>query len=461
MSADKSTDASNDYRIKPGSGWSGAWKKAAAVGVFGFALAGFGFTQDAKRFAFSYLFAFFFFLSLALGALFFVVVQHLTKAGWSVTVRRTAEFFMAGLPAFAVLIIPLIALMAQLFPWLAPHAAAGHGASTHAEIALIREAHAADLHAPQAADSHAPRKAGPSVVARVAARDPEAALEAAKAHEHAKLIEGKKSYLNKPFFLARNAFYIVVWAALAYWFFKNSTDQDRTKSRQATVNAQTWSPLALALFALTLTFASVDWLMSLNPTWFSTIFGVQVFAGSVVSALAVLILVTMSLRDTTLKGAINVEHYHDIGKLLFGFNCFWAYISFSQFFLIWYANIPEELAYFHMRWSENGGTWQGVTAALPILHFAIPFWLLLSRNVKRNAAGLVLGSVLLLVVQVLEMYWNILPNFGPFAPHWLDLACFLGVGGAYLAVVFHRMENFPLVPVGDPRLARALHFENA
>jgi hypothetical protein len=201
--------------------------------------------------------------------------------------------------------------------------------------------------------------------------------------------------------------------------------------------------------------------MSLNPTWFSTIFGVQVFAGSVVSALAVLILVTMSLRHTALKGAINVEHYHDIGKLLFGFNCFWAYISFSQFFLIWYANIPEELAYFHMRWSENGGSWQGVTAALPILHFAIPFWLLLSRNVKRNMRGLVFGSVLLLAVQALEMYWNVLPNFGPFAPHWVDLACLLGVGGVYLAVVFHRMENFPLVPVGDPRLARALHFENA
>ena len=461
----EASNDSRDFRIQAGSGWAGAWKKAAAVGVIGLGLAGFGLTLDAKRFAFSYLFAFFFFLSLGLGSLFFVVVQHLTKAGWSVTVRRTSEFFMAGLPAFAVLIIPLIAMMGQLFPWLEHHGEGRHGDKAHAEVALVREAHAADLHGPQ----HAPQglttqglitQGVPALSsASRAASNPEAALEAAKAHEHAKLIEGKKAYLNKPFFLARNAFYIIVWAALATWLFKNSTDQDKSKSKQATINAQTLSPLALALFGLTLTFAAFDWLMSLNPAWFSTIFGVQVFAGSVVVALAVLVIVPMSLP--ALKSVVNVEHYHDIGKLLFGFNCFWAYISFSQFFLIWYSNIPEELAYFHMRWSDNGGTWRNVTIAIAVLHFLIPFWFLISRNVKRNALGLISGAVLLIAVQVVEMYWNVLPNFGPFAPHWLDLACFLGVGGVYLALVFHRMEHFSLVAVGDPRLDRALHFENA
>ncbi len=456
-----SADTSNDFRIKPGSGWAGAWKKAAALGVIGLGLGGFGFTQDAKRFAFSYLFAFFFFVSLGLGSLFFVVVQHITKAGWSVTVRRVAEFFMAGLPVFVLLILPLLPLMEHLFPWLQSHHGGGVHEKAHAEIALVREAHASDLHAPP--PPHGPpghgKPSAPQAGHGASSGTPEAAVEAAKAHEHAQLLAGKKSYLNKPFFLVRQAIYVVVWAVLAFWFFKNSTDQDKSKSKQATLNAQTIAPLALALFGLTLTFAAFDWLMSLNPTWYSTIYGVQVFAGGFVAALSVLVLVTMTLP--ALRSVVNVEHYHDIGKLLFGFNCFWAYVSFSQFFLIWYSNIPEELAYFHMRWSDNGGTWRVVTAALPIVHFAIPFWLLMSRNVKRNSSGLILGAVVLLLVQIVEMYWNVLPNFGPLTLHWLDLACFLGVGGVYLAVVFHRMENFSLVAVGDPRLDRALHFENA
>ena len=457
-----SADTSNDFRIKPGSGWAGAWKKAAALGVIGLGLSGFGFTQDAKRFAFSYLFAFFFFLSLGLGSLFFVVVQHITKAGWSASVRRIAEFFMAGLPVFAVLIVPLLVVMSQLFPWLAQHGDADHG-KAHAEAALVRDAHADDLHPPPSPHGAGPRKPMGHEPAATAHGDAagvlEKAIEGARAKEHAHLMEGKKSYLNKPFFLARQALYVVIWAALAFWFFKTSTDQDKSKSTQATINAQTIAPLALALFGLTLTFSAFDWLMSLNPTWYSTIYGVQVFAGGVVAALAVLVIVSFSLPG--LKKVVNVEHYHDIGKLLFGFNCFWAYVSFSQFFLIWYSNIPEELAYFHMRWSDNGGTWRVVTAALPVLHFAIPFWLLMSRNVKRNSSGLILGAVTLLVLQVVEMYWNVLPNLGPLAPHWLDVACFLGVGGVYLALVFHRMENYSLVAVGDPRLDRALHFENA
>src|SRR5207253_2705343 len=141
----------------------------------------------------------------------------------------------------------------------------------------------------------------------------------------------------------------------------------------------------LMLFALTITFAAFDWIMSLDPMWYSTIFGVVIFAQSTVVNMAMLILVTMLLKRSGILGnAVHEEHYHDMGKLMFGWLVFWAYVSFSQFFLIWYGNIPEELSFYHLRWNDNGGTWRNVGLALIILRFAIPFWFVMSRNIKRR-----------------------------------------------------------------------------
>jgi hypothetical protein len=183
-----------------------------------------------------------------------------------------------------------------------------------------------------------------------------------------------------------------------------------------------------------------------------------------------IILLTMAMRRSGLIGeAVNVEHYHDLGKLLFGFIVFWAYISFSQFMLIWYAGIPEEATYYHLRWWGGGG-FKAISIILVLGHFVLPFFLLISRNTKRRLEFLAFGCLWMLVMHVVEIYWLVMP-YATQEPdslvhtalrvHWVDIACLFAVGGIYMSVVLFQMTRFPLVPVGDPRLARALKFENA
>lgn len=513
--------------------WEGAWKIFAGIGGVGLAGALFGMTQDAKRFAFSWMFAFVTVLAVALGATFFVLIQRLTSAGWSVTVRRTAEFFSNGLVVFIPLFLPVVLQMGHLFPWLGHHgeehgapAAPAHGSV----VTLVREAHAQQPAAPAAQPGvpatavEAPATATPppeqprpidrtamppdsprgpdetpdphggvrGVPAPPTVEDPAGMLPGAKAkppldkpepaehgvtnvakehaeHEahariHAELLAKKSGYLNQSFFLARAAFYFIVWGFLAVRLFGYSTDQDTSRDPKLTLRAQRFAAPGTMLFALTLTFAAFDWIMSLEPTWFSTIFGVYFFATGVVSSLAVIILVTMALRSSgPLEGAVTVEHYHDLGKLMFGFLVFWAYIGFSQFMLIWYAALPEETTWYHNRWDYE--PWQTVSYAIIIGHFVVPFFWLISRNFKRNLGRLQIGAAILLVMHVVDIYWFVMPNFmlgkSGFTFHWLDVACLMAVAGLYGAYVFFRMTKFPLVPVGDPRLARSLHFQNA
>jgi hypothetical protein len=253
-----------------------------------------------------------------------------------------------------------------------------------------------------------------------------------------------------------------IWTWLAGRYFGWSTEQDRTKAVENTAAAQRFTPAGLILFAFTLTFFAFDWLLSLDATWYSTIFGVYVFAQCALFQMASLIAVSLLIRRSGFLGnAVNVEHYHDMGKLLFGWIVFWSYIAFAQFFLTWYSNIPDEVAWFHKRWDDNGGTWKGLSASLVVLHFFVPFWFLMSRNVKRRLPFLAAGAGCMILMHIAEVYWVVMPNFGPMEPSLLDLGCLLGVVGIYLAFVFHGIEEYTLVPVGDPRLPRALEFENA
>lgn len=461
-----SDEAKNDYRIKSGM-WLNAWKIAAGVGLLGLGGAFAGRAQDAHRFSFSYLFAFFFFLTIALGSIFFVLLQHLTSAGWSVSVRRTAEFFISGVPVFVLLFAPVVLGMEDLFPWV--HMASEESAEVATSHGGHGEGHAEHAQANEHGEEHAGGgEHGPGQVV-TGQRIPYEEL----AHEeHHELIGRKKAYLNKNFFLLRALIYFLAWCGVGLTLYRNSTRQDASKDVAWTNRSQNLAPVAVSIMGLTLTFAAFDWLMSLDPGWYSTIFGVQVFAGAIVATHAVIILVTLSLRAAGHTGnSITTEHYHDLGKLLFGFNVFWAYISFSQFFLIWYASIPEETVYYHNRWSD--GPWKYISIALVLCHFVLPFALLLSRNVKRRLPLLALGAAILLGMQVVELYWSVMPNYAvqflhlrPSDPtalslHWMDIACFLGVGGVYLAAVFYQMVNNPVIPVGDPRLARSIEFENA
>ena len=385
-----------------------AARLSAAAGIVGVGIGvGLGLArQDGLRYFWhAYLVSFVFFLSLALGALFFVALHHATRAGWSVAVRRLGELFLGNLTLMAVLFLPiLLAMLAgnqSLYEWT-----------------------------------------NPKVVAA------------------SELLQHKARYLNLGFFGLRAAGYFVAWLLLARFFVSRSRRQDQSGDPALTVQMERASGPALLVFAGTVTFASFDWLMSLEPSWFSTIFGVYYFSGTAVGFLAALILAALAVqRSGRLAGLITVEHYHDLGKLLFGFVVFWGYIAFSQYMLIWYGNIPEETVYYLKR---QTGPWASVSLLLLFGNLLIPFLGLLSRAIKRRPALLGFWAAWLLVFHWVDMYWLVMPNLGgtrlPLG--LIDLALVVGMGGLFVAGVLWSAGNRPLLPVRDPRLAESLAFEN-
>jgi len=431
-----------DARIPSSSPWASVHKIVAAVGLLGLLACAYGAMNDPTRFAYSYLFAFVVVLSVALGALFFVLIQHLTGSGWSVTVRRCAEVMMGGLPVFLVLVIPILVSVPRLYPWA--------GAQREVE----------PTQAGAFGNSMDEGEREPLALAasnRGISRD----LDIARSTEEAQVLEGRRPFMNRSFFTLRALAYLGIWAMTAWRLLSWSTRQDKDRTLAGTKAAQRLAPKAMAAFAVTLALASFDWLMSLEPLWYSTIFGVYIFAGCAVAGVAFLILLLRLLQGTGyLQEAVTIEHYHDLGKLLFGWLSFWSYIAFVQFFLIWYANVPEEVSFFHRRWTDNLGTWKPVSLALVVLHFAVPFWVLLSRNAKRHPLVLGLAATLIVVLHAMDIYWLVLPHVGPFAPEWIDVACLVGIGGVYGAAVLWALQGRSLVCIGDPRLDRALVSES-
>ena len=361
--------------------------------------------SDPGHFFHAYLTAFTFWMTIGLGALFFTLIQHIVAAEWSIVVRRLAENAMILIPFMAILFIPIALGIGQLYEW------------SHADVV-------------------------------------------AKDH----LLSQKAGYLNVPFFLARAALYFVIWFFLTRSLYKSSLTQDSQPSESLIVRMRRVSAPGLVLFALSLTFMAFDWLMSLDPHWYSTIFGVYIFSGSVIGFMAFLTLVSMYLRSRgALDQCITVEHYHDYGKLLFAFVVFWAYIAFSQFFLIWYGNIPEETMFFHHR---AEGSWLFVSAILlPIGHFALPFLLLILRSTKRGLGSLRIMAIWMFVLHYIDLYWVSMPNYLHHGPSLLQalqaLGPFLFVGGAFMWLFWGNVLASPVVPVNDRRLAASLHFTNA
>jgi len=250
-----------------------------------------------------------------------------------------------------------------------------------------------------------------------------------------------------------------VWIFLARFFLRHSLEQDATSDPQPTLRMERLSPVALILFAFTVTFASFDWLMSLAPHWYSTIYGVYYFSGAVVAILSCLILAAALLQATgRLRESITIEHYHDLGKLLFAFVVFWGYIAFSQYMLIWYANIPEETAWYLPR---QTGSWRTVSLVLLFGALLIPFLGLISRGPKRRKPMLAFWAAWLLVAHWLDVYYLVMPSLH--AEHLplglLDVSLTIGLSGFYLAAVARAARGRSLVPVGDPRLAESLAFE--
>jgi len=237
--------------------------------------------------------------------------------------------------------------------------------------------------------------------------------------------------------------------------------QDAAADPRTTRLLQSVSAPALIVFAVTLTVASFDWIMSLDPHWYSTIFGVYVFSGCAVAIFALVPLLAIALegRGGPLEGVVTAEHYHDLGKLLFGFVVFWAYIAFSQYMLVWYGNLPEETIWYAHR-LEHG--WEAVTVALALAHFVVPFFYLLLRRTKRNRALLAVACVWLLAAHGLDLYWLVMPAVHPegVAFSLLGPLAWLGVGGLFAAALGWLLRRPAAVPVGDPRLPESLSFEN-
>jgi len=353
---------------------------------------------NPRAFAYAWMNAYLFGLTLALGGLFFILIQHATQAGWSVAVRRIAEAVVGALPIFAFLFLPVLMGMQDLFPWARPEAAT----------------------------------------------EP--------------LMKWKAPYLNTQFFLIRAVVYFVVWSALGLWYARASRTQDRGAGPGASVSMRRFAPPAILILAITQTFAAIDWAMSLSPKWYSTVWGVYFFAGSFVGFFGLLALLAIPLQRGPLHGIVTIEHLHDIGKHLFAFVCFWAYIGFCQFFLIWYGNIPEETAYYNVR--LHGG-WKGVSAFLAVGHFIVPFFYLMGRTVKRKPVLLGLGAAWVLLMHLLDIAWIVLPSSHPEGLRLgvVELACYLAVGGAFLAAIGWNLKRQALVPTGDPRLRESLAFE--
>jgi hypothetical protein len=376
-------------------------RNALIVGTLFLVISAVGLYIDKQQFFNSYLIAYVFWLTFALGGLFFTLVNHLAGSQWNIVMRRFTEAAMYSFPLLAVFFIPILFGMHDLYHW------------SHEEVV---------------------------------ANDP--------------ILTAKSGYLNVTFFAIRALLYFTIWFVISRVLYKLSLKQDKTPDDKIIHKMRQLSAPGMILFALTSTFASFDWLMSLEPHWFSTIYGLYVFAGSFLAILCFLILAGLNLRKKGyLIDVFTVEHYHDLAKFIFGFIIFWGYMGFSQYFLIWYANIPEETIWYLVRW-ENG--WDTITLIIVFGHFVFPFLALLIRASKRNFAWLKFVAIWLIVMHLLDIVWLIRPPLSHgHGPHfsWMDLTTLLAIGGFFIWNFWNNLTSNPLVPVGERRLEASIKFK--
>jgi hypothetical protein len=387
--------------IPPGHSWNRLPMIGAACAVLGGVICAILGAGNPKQFFFSWLVSFMFFLSLALGALFYVLTQYAAQGGWGIVLRRIAETVFATIPVMAALFLPVLLGLHDLYEW------------SHAD-AVERDA----------------------------------------------LLRWKAPFLNVSFFVIRAVIYFGTWSFMALLYYRLSRGQDATGDPAVSARLRLLAGPSIIVLALTMTFASIDWIMSLTPHWYSTIFGVYFFAGSFVGFIALLSVFAVAMRGAgLLDTVISTEHLHDIGKLLFAFTAFWAYIAFSQFFLVWYANLPEETIWYKARLE---GSWTTVSLILMAGHFGVPFFYLMGRDVKRRGWTLALGGTWVLAMHFLDLYWQVMPTLHPegIRPSILDVAAFFAVGGCFVAAASWLMRRQALVPLRDPRLGESLAFEN-
>ena len=373
---------------------------ALIVGVVALLLMIVGFFLDHDQFYRSYLVGYVFWIGITLGCLAILMLQHLTGGAWGLVIRRVLESGTRTLPLMALLFIPLIFGMHSLYEWTHP----------------------------------------------LEGMEPKIA----------KILKHKQPYLNTTGFLLRTLAYFVIWGALCFFLNKWSREQDRTAERGLSRNLRRLSAPGIVIFVLTVTFAAIDWVMSINFEWFSTIFGLLFVAGWALSCFAFVIVVMVFLTGRKpLEGIVAPAHFHDLGKLLLAFVMVWAYFNFSQYLIIWSGNIPEETKWFLYR---TRGGWGWVGLLLVIFHFALPFVLLLSRDLKRSGRMLAGVAGLVLLMRFVDFLWLVAPEFSKehFSLSWMYFVAPIALGGLWLWFFAWQLKERPLLPFNDPEMEAAI-----
>jgi hypothetical protein len=372
---------------------------ALIVGVVFTALLVIGALTDRAQFFHAYLVGFIFWAGITLGSLALLMLQHLTGGAWGVVIRRVLEASTRTLPLILLLFIPVVVGLKQIYPWMN---------------------------------------------AEEMSRSPALQLKAAK-------------YLNPSFFVTRAAIYFALWSVLALLLNWLSLKQDRTAESKFGKQMRMLSGPGLGIFIITVTFAAIDWVMSLDPSWSSTIFGLIFVASWTMSALAFTILASawLSQREP-MNAVLRPSHFQDLGNLTLTLVMLWTYFAFSQYLIIWSANLPEETTWYVAR--KHGG-WGAIALAIAILQFAFPFLILLSRAAKSSGRKLALLALLILAMRALDVIWLIEPTFNRERFHlsWMDVVAPLAIGGLWLAAFAWQLQQRALMPLNDPQLEQALH----
>lgn len=378
-------------------GWDLIRKRSLVVGLIAAVLCAGGALIFPPVFFRAYLAAYIFWIGIPIGCLALLMLHHLVSGRWGFMIQRVLEAATQTLPLMGLFFIPLFFGLSDLYPWARQE---------------------------------------------IVAADP--------------VLQQKAGYLNIPFFIARAVFYFAVWIVLGRLLVTWSLRQDQSADGTLILRLQRLSGPGLVLYGLTVTFASIDWMMSLEPKWYSTIFGMIFMISFGLVAMGLAILATRFLEsEMPLARVVSPDRWHDLGNLLLALVMFWAYLNFSQFLLIWSENLAEEIPWYLHR---LGGGWEWIAVALILFQFALPFVLLLSRNTKRNSQTLSVVAAAILFMHWLDILWMVAPSFYParFHIHWLDIVAPVGIGGLWLAAFIRYLKARSLLPLHDPRFAELL-----
>jgi len=364
--------------------------------LLGFVLSFFAYAAEPKHAAFAHLVGFLFLTSIAIGALFYVALEYLSGAVWSVPMRRVNEFLAALIPFAALFALPLFFHLFEIFPWAQQHAASDA------------------------------------------------------------LLQSKRPYLNLTFFIIRFVFVFFVLTTFYLLFTRNSQRQDIDENPKHTWWNIRLSAVFMPIFAVGLTLIAIDWAMSLEAHWYSTIYGIYYFSGIALAGVSTATYVIVKFHDHKYFSTLRPDHFYSLGTLMFVFVNFWAYIAFSQFLLIWYANLPEETIWFLARWNDG---WQYVSILLIIVHFAVPYFVLLPQDAKMDPRRLKFMALWILAAQYLDLYWLVMPSYSTTPVFgWMEIGFVLFIIGLIIVLMNWKMKRINLLPIGDPKLQRGLQF---